>query len=490
MPDPTSPPPEGFVAVTPAPAAGEPGPAAVAASLGGAEDRRRPPLPGVAALVAVASMSLAAMLAVLPDSGWRTAWAVIVALSVIAIGLLGAAATRARDDAAAAHGFTLTCARTGAVALAAMAAAPWLPGHPALAAAPLAMTIGLGTLAIAATATFAAIGARAAAAALLPWSPVAASWAWAPGMAEPLVATGGVAALASIGALAVGWVGWRQWRHEVRVTQLQRAHGHALQVERDIALRSQDRLREHLAETIEELRQPVNALGLFSVALEARLRTQGDEWQARNMLQAIASLERSLAALSASEREPPGSERVALDEVFGRVLGRYAGAAAEAGLRLRAAAGSKEAFADAQLLESLLGHLIEHALAATKSGGVAMVARRHGGHIHVDISDTDAGATPGEVAARFAAPASGADAALAMARQLAEQSDWSLSVASRRGHGTTFRVDVPDAAAATRALDAQDASALRARRAPSPAALRTLGRFLGPRPRSTSATHH
>ena len=486
MPEPTPPMSDGFVAVTQAPGEGAGAPEASTAP---PNDRRRAPPVIATPLVASALLALAGTWPVLPDTPWRTLWAALSALAMTATGLLAAAAARARDDAAAAHGFTLTCARLGVVALAAIAAAPWLPGV-AGTMAPLVLTIGLGAVSIAATATFGALSAQAAWAALLPLSPVAAVMADMPAAQGPLLGVAAIAALACAGALATGWACRRRWLHDARVARALRAHAGALRAERDVAMRAQERLREQLTAAIVELRQPVNALGLFSVALESRLSSGGEDWQARNMLQAIASLERSLAALSASERETGASERVALQDVFGRVVERYAGAAAEAGLSLRATAGSKEAFADAQLLESLLGCLVGHALTATASGGVRLVARRHGGHIHVDVSDTDAGAAPDEVAGHFSELPSGPHAALATAKRLAEQSRWALSVASRRGHGTTFRVDVPDATAAARALDAQDTTGLRARRAPSPATLRTIGRFLAPRSGTRAPVRH
>jgi signal transduction histidine kinase len=200
--------------------------------------------------------------------------------------------------------------------------------------------------------------------------------------------------------------------------------------------------RRVLAMASQDLRQPVNALGLFAAALEQRLRASGDETLVHDLVRSVDGLDRSLGDmldLTRLDAVAPGIEHVALAELFQRLATRFAPEASQAGLRLRFACGAKTLDGDADLLERLLAHLVQDALRRTERGGVAVVARTAAGHLHLEVWDTGRG--PQDAGAGHALPA----LAHAIVERLAQRLGYALSAASRPGRGTRVRIAVPAA---------------------------------------------
>jgi signal transduction histidine kinase/ActR/RegA family two-component response regulator len=335
----------------------------------------------------------------------------------------------------------LACASIGA---AAWGAAPaW---QPALAAAALAWAV-------------------VAAVAVAPWRPAALPLALVP-LAVAAVAVPSSQALAWALAALVGsaavvaGVGLRHhvWQRGERRLTAAEARIEQLQAERDQALRTDAEKSRFVAIASHDLRQPVHALGLFAATLQRRLQHTPDEALVRNFLHAVDDLERSFSAMLDISRLDGGalSPRLAtfpLRDMFRRLQMQYGGQAELCGLGLRFSTGRKSVTSDPQLLERIVGNLVQNAIKYTQQGGVVVVARSTSTHTNIEVWDTGLGIPAPQLPRIFeefyqVAPGKrdrshGMGMGLAIVKRLARLLGLRLEVSSRPGRGTMFRVGVP-----------------------------------------------
>ncbi|MBK7614618.1 MAG: response regulator [Burkholderiales bacterium] len=274
---------------------------------------------------------------------------------------------------------------------------------------------------------------------------LAPDWAWA---------GGAIAAAAALAAL----VQRRQWRR-LTLANLQQTDRIAhLEQARDAAMRTDQDKSRFLANASHDLRQPVHALGLFAVSLQRRLAHSADEPLARNLVRAVDGLERSFNAMLDISKLDAGAlspklETFAVRDMFRRLHMQYAGQAEFAGLGLRFTPAGKTVSSDPQLLERIVGNLIQNAIKYTAHGGIAVVARNHAGGVNVEVWDTGPGIAPAELPRIFGEfyqvgrgerdRAHGLGMGLAIVKRLAALLGHRLEVASVVGKGTVFRIGVP-----------------------------------------------
>jgi signal transduction histidine kinase len=333
----------------------------------------------------------------------------------------------------------------------------WAAGAALLAAAPAAFAApGQAGAAV----VLAVVFALACAASAAPLAPAAGV-----GAAAPLLA-GAIAADASwpgaiFGAAVAGALGWglrRRWRRVTRLVLEQTERLRRVEAERDAARRNDSDKSRFLAIASHDLRQPVHALGLFAATLHKRLRDSPAEPLARNLLRSVDALERSFNAMLDISRldgdaVTPRLQTFPLRDVFRRLHMRYAGQAELAGLSLRFSPGGKSVTSDPQLLERIVGNLVQNAIRYTTRGGVAVVARSTHTHINVEVWDTGSGIASAELPRIFdefyqvGRPerdrSQGLGMGLAIVKRLAQLLGHRLEVASTPGRGTLFRLGVP-----------------------------------------------
>ena len=140
---------------------------------------------------------------------------------------------------------------------------------------------------------------------------------------------------------------------------------------------------------------------------------------------------------------------------------QYAGQAELAGLGLRFSTGGKSVTSDPQLLERVVGNLVQNALKYTLEGGVVVVARSTATHINIEVWDTGIGIAPEQLPRIFQEFYQGAQGTrgtpgghdhrdrqqglgmgLAIVRRLVRLLGHRLEVASKPGRGTLFRVGI------------------------------------------------
>jgi two-component system CheB/CheR fusion protein len=244
---------------------------------------------------------------------------------------------------------------------------------------------------------------------------------------------------------------------------------------RKSVLSPQERL-QIVAGASHDLRQPLQVIGLAARSL--RGRTVDPEQQA--LTREIETAARELHAIAEDLLETicldAGSRRVharaiALQTVFEELAAAQGPAAQEKELALRTVPSELLLVTDPDILSRALTNLVANAVKYAESGGVLIGARRKGEGVSIEVWDTGIGILEADLPQLFEpfvrganrAPRSkrGAGLGLSIVRRLAELLGGTVSVHSRRGYGSVFKLWLPGPV---------EKAALRARIAPLPAA--------------------
>jgi signal transduction histidine kinase/ActR/RegA family two-component response regulator len=213
-----------------------------------------------------------------------------------------------------------------------------------------------------------------------------------------------------------------------------------------------------LAAASHDLRQPVHALGLFVAQLnEARDPLARQRIVERIAASSVAVSDLLEALLDISRLDAGNMERqhaeFALQPILERLEHSFALAAQAKGLRLRVRPTRTCIASDPLLLERILLNLVSNAVRYTRTGGVLIGVRRHGGCAAIEVWDTGVGIAPEEQRRIFEEfyrlPSGGADSAkglglgLAIVERLARLLDLPISVSSAVGRGSKFSLSAP-----------------------------------------------
>ena len=218
---------------------------------------------------------------------------------------------------------------------------------------------------------------------------------------------------------------------------------------------SRDKSR-FLASASHDLRQPLHALSFFGATLEQRMAGSVDAPLIHNMMRSIEALDKSFGAILDISKLDAGAVEAHLQtfpigEVFRRLQMSFSGQAEEAGLQLRFRAGGRVVTSDPQLLERILGNLVQNALRYARPGGGALVAARdRAGGVSLEVWDNGIGIDESELPKIFgefyqvANPerdrSKGLGMGLAIVKRMTELLGHELTVRSRRGGGSVFRI--------------------------------------------------
>ena len=342
----------------------------------------------------------------------------------------------------------------GAAALVLLAAAPWTVREAAWPNAQYLVAIMVVAAAFAGVAGLAPLKRMAAGAAALPLSPALAN------LIEPdaahaalALACGLASALAALLALRLH----RRWAAAARAAIMQTDRIRLLEAARDAAIKADQEKSRFLAIASHDLRQPVHAIGLFAATLEKRLEGSAEQPLVRNLTRAIDGLDRSFNVMLDISRLDAGAieprvQQFPLRDLFRRLHMHFAGQAEQKGLGLRFSPGGKSISSDPQLLERILGNLVQNAIKYTERGGIVVVARSTASHINVEIWDTGIGIRAADLRKVFdeffqvghgeRVRTQGLGMGLAIVKRLVRLLGHELIVASKPGRGTMFRLRV------------------------------------------------
>jgi len=236
-----------------------------------------------------------------------------------------------------------------------------------------------------------------------------------------------------------------------------------LQRERELLARVQeaqlDRSRFYSAAS-HDLRQPLHALGFYvSLLPSANDGLQRVEIEAR-LDECVAGLDRQFNAIIGMAQADHALEKasavaVDLQGILERTVARGAHQAIASDLDLSFVNTSLWALADADLLERVLGNLVNNALRYTRRGGVVLGVRRAGDSLRICVVDSGVGIAGDEIERIFEDfyqvgnqernRDKGFGLGLAIVRRLCTAMNWRIEVRSRPGHGSAFSVVLPRA---------------------------------------------
>ncbi|MBC5767411.1 CHASE domain-containing protein [Ramlibacter albus] len=220
---------------------------------------------------------------------------------------------------------------------------------------------------------------------------------------------------------------------------------------------------QFLAAASHDLRQPVQALGLFTATLQAmarRAQVPGEEvgqvaHRLHLTLQGLGRLLNGLFDLSGLESGTVAVAKrpVNVAALLQELQSAFAGPAAEKGLRLRVRIPKEALWVDTDplILSRVLSNLLANALRYTEHGRVLVGCRRRaGGRIEIQVLDTGIGIPPEEQARIFSDFYQVADVdrerekgmglGLAIAQRSAQLLGTRVEVQSQLGRGSRFSV--------------------------------------------------
>jgi signal transduction histidine kinase/ActR/RegA family two-component response regulator len=212
-----------------------------------------------------------------------------------------------------------------------------------------------------------------------------------------------------------------------------------------------------LAAASHDLRQPLHALGMFSQALAEHAHDADGRLLVSRITTSVASLEALLSTLLDVSKLDAGvlvaqPRDLPIRPLLDRLADECLPEALEHGLSLAVVCGDVVVRSDPVLLERMLRNLVTNALRYTERGGVVIGCRRRGSHCSIEVWDSGQGIPPDELGRIFeefyqvGAPTRdprGLGRGLAIVRRLAQLLDHDVTVASRAGRGSVFRVRVP-----------------------------------------------
>ena len=247
-----------------------------------------------------------------------------------------------------------------------------------------------------------------------------------------------------------------------------------------------------LAAASHDLRQPVHALGLLLRVLDTLVRhAKPDLAQIQQVVgqsrQALHGLSHLLAALLDISRLDAGvveirPEPLSLQAFFDQLRSEFGPEAQRRGLQLRFHPTQLVVTSDAVALKRVLSNFISNALRYTSHGGVLIAARaRQAGEASetcIEVWDTGVGIPESALETIFEEfvqlgnserkREQGLGLGLAIVRRLANSQGHRVTVRSKVGQGSVFRLHIPSGAA--RAADAPEPSPPAGPTAPTPAA--------------------
>ena len=212
-----------------------------------------------------------------------------------------------------------------------------------------------------------------------------------------------------------------------------------------------------------DLRQPLQAIGIYCSLL--RKRAQGPLVPlVRNLSTGVETLSKLVEELLEISRLDSGAiqpqvESAALADLFLVLQREFLPLAAAKRLDLRIRPTGLSVMSDPLLLSRVLRNLLTNAVRYTARGGVLLAARRRGDIVYIEVWDTGPGIHEQELGRVFeefyrgesskaevgtgATSASGFGLGLSIVRRICNVLGHQLTMRTRPGSGTMFRVAVP-----------------------------------------------
>lgn len=238
----------------------------------------------------------------------------------------------------------------------------------------------------------------------------------------------------------------------------QRRMVQALQDARDEAERANRSKSTFLAAASHDLRQPVQALALFTSALESKLAGHPAAEVMVRMRKSVEALQGLLEGLLDISRLDAGvievhKRHMRLADAIGDLVTEYAARASAKGLKFHAVSCRYWTETDPVLLERVVRNLLDNALKYTEHGSILVGCRRRGHVVRLQIIDTGIGINKENIENIFQEfvqldnpsrdRAKGLGLGLSIVRRLLSLLEHHMEVDSTLGRGTRFSIDLP-----------------------------------------------
>jgi signal transduction histidine kinase len=214
-----------------------------------------------------------------------------------------------------------------------------------------------------------------------------------------------------------------------------------------------------LAAASHDLRQPLQAAGMFAEVLSARIDEPGTVEvvnRLRRSIEATNSLLTSLLDVSALEagKIKPNLGTFRLMPLLAALVDQIEPEATAHGLSIGAVPTNARIVSDPVLLERLLRNLLLNAVRYTETGGVLIGCRHRGDNVAIQVWDTGIGIAPDQVTKMFddftridppgrPRDERGLGLGLGVVRRMAVLLDHRLEVHTLPGRGSCFGIVVP-----------------------------------------------
>jgi PAS domain S-box-containing protein len=249
-------------------------------------------------------------------------------------------------------------------------------------------------------------------------------------------------------------------RHRHHLEKLVEERTLALSIAKEAA-EAATRAKSHfLAAASHDLRQPLQAIGLFNQALTMTKLDQEQQRISRNLSKSVTSLGEllndllDLSRLDADVIEPHPLV-IQARGVLGVVEAEFDTACRQKSLRLKLFCPSQglALFSDGNLLLALVRNLVSNAVKYTAHGGVLVGIRQRGGRALIQVWDTGIGIAPAQLDSIFEEyfqvdnpqrdRTKGVGLGLTIVKRLSKLLGIELRVHSRLGQGSVFELGVP-----------------------------------------------
>jgi len=232
----------------------------------------------------------------------------------------------------------------------------------------------------------------------------------------------------------------------------------ALSAERDAAERANVAKSKFLAAASHDLRQPLQALVLFTSALEERISYPDVRKIVGNIKTSVQALEQLFNALLDISRLDagvlvPAVRHFPVHELCRRLADEYANEAQSKGLSLVCAPCDLIVVSDPALLERVLRNFISNAVRYTHAGAVRIECTAIGAYVRIDVVDSGIGIAADQQRAIFNEfyqidnperdRAKGLGLGLAIVDRVARLLGHTIGVKSVPGRGSCFSIEVP-----------------------------------------------
>jgi signal transduction histidine kinase/ActR/RegA family two-component response regulator len=232
----------------------------------------------------------------------------------------------------------------------------------------------------------------------------------------------------------------------------------ALEAEKQRADQASDAKTRFLAAASHDLRQPMQAISLYSGSLRHLAQDTGTRDAAEKIASATEAMETLLDAVLDLSRVSLGMLKtsvvpVAMADTFRHLEIQLRPEAAAKGLALHFPTSRPCILTDPVLLERILRNLLLNAIRYTSHGSVQVRTHLHGAMLHISVADTGQGIPAvehGRIFEEFYQIGNperdmrkGLGLGLSIVAQLCRQLEIPLRFRSRVGYGTIFRLALP-----------------------------------------------